>query len=214
MGGRGSYSAIRKRERVRTEGGRSGQRTPHPMDMEQFIGQTLRQIEDRIRSLDHEELFVFDSNGEIVGAYRGDEKSVSFPASFLLKEGAVVTHGHPKGVEGFGATFSPQDVLNFAASEWAEHRAVASGPNELNYIMRRTVKTTLDDSKALYKRVQKDAPGLERQMRNEASKAMRRGELTDVAKRQIYTGVLSRYWKRVLPEYNFEYIARKDPYAY
>ena len=191
--------------------GRRGQRVPRPMDISQFQGWTLQQVEDRIRNLDHEELFVFDRDGNIVAAYRGNANSVAFYHDELMRDGATVTHGHPKGSEGYGGTFSPQDVLNMAASDWAEHRATASGQGEMNYIMRRTSSTTSGNSSDLYARVSRDAPNLEAQMRAAANAA---GATTAPARRQIYVGVLDRYWRSVLPQYNFEYVKRKTAYNY
>ena len=148
MGGRGSWSATRKGTgNVKTQAGRGGQRVPKPMDVSDFKDMTLSQIEDRIRGLSHEELFVLDSDGKVIAAYKGNSDSVAFPHDDLLIEGATVTHGHPRGAEGYGGTFSPQDVLNMAASNWSQHRAAASGRDELNYIIRRTSKTTEDNSR-------------------------------------------------------------------
>lgn len=76
------------------------------MDVKQFQGMTLQEIEDRIRVLGHEELFVIGKDGSVLAAYRGNSNSVAFYSSDLMRRGATVTHGHPKGAEGYGATFS------------------------------------------------------------------------------------------------------------
>lgn len=213
MGGRGSYSATRRGlGDVRTTSGGTGQRNAHPMDVSDFEGMTLQQIEDRIRTLGHEELFVLDADGTVLAAYKGNSNSVAFSHSELLRDGATVTHGHPKVAEGYGATFSPQDVLNMAASNWAEHRAAASGKNELNYIIRRNASNTEKKSSDLYARVKKDMPGLEAEMRQQAQSASKK--LSATGRRQIYTGVLDRYYSEVLPEYGFDYITRKKGYNY
>lgn len=213
MGGRGSYSATRRGSGdVRTSSGGTGQRNAHPMDVSDFEGMTLQQIEDRIRKLGHEELFVLDADGTVLAAYKGNRNSVAFSRSELFRDGATVTHGHPKGAEGYGATFSPQDVLNMAASNWAEHRAAASGKNELNYIIRRNASNTEKKSSDLYARVKKDMPGLEAEMRRQAQSAGKK--LSATGRRQIYTGVLDRYYSEVLPEYGFDYITRKKGYNY
>lgn len=182
------------------------------MDVSQFQGMTLQQIEDRIRGLSHEELFVIGKDGSVLAAYRGNANSVAMPRSELLRDGVTVTHGHPKGAEGYGATFSPADVLNMASSNWAEHRAAASGRNELNYIIRRNQKNTDASSRALYNKVRNDAPRLEAEMRSRANAAGR--GLSAAARRQIYTGVLDRYWKETLPQYGFDYITRNKRYNY
>ena len=213
MGGRGSYSATRRGSGdVRTSSGGTGQRNAHPMDVSDFEGMTLQQIEDRIRILGHEELFVLDADGSVLAAYKGNRNSVAFSRSELFRDGATVTHGHPKGAEGYGATFSPQDVLNMAASNWAEHRAAASGKNELNYIIRRNASNTEKKSSDLYARVKKDMPSLEAEMRRQAQSAGKK--LSATGRRQIYTGVLDRYYSEVLPEYGFDYITRKKGYNY
>lgn len=213
MGGRGSYSATRRGSGdVRTSSGGTGQRNAHPMDVSDFEGMTLQQIEDRIRKLGHEELFVLDADGTVLAAYKGNSNSVAFSRSELFRDGATVTHGHPKGAEGYGATFSPQDVLNMAASNWAEHRAAASGKNELNYIIRRNASNTEKKSSDLYARVKKDMPSLEAEMRRQAQSASKK--LSATGRRQIYTGVLDRYYSEVLPEYGFDYITRKKGYNY
>lgn len=213
MGGRGSYSATRRGSGdVRTSSGGTGQRNAHPMDVSDFEGMTLQQIEDRIRKLDHEELFVLDKDGAVLAAYKGNSNSVAFFHDELMRDGATVTHGHPKGGEGYGATFSPKDVLNMAASNWAEHRAAASGKNELNYIMRRNSSNTAEKSRDLYNRVLKDQPKLEAEMVKQANEAGR--NLSAASRRQIYTGVLDRYYKQVLPQYGFDYITRKKGYNY
>lgn len=214
MGGRGSYSATRRGTGdVRTMSGGKGQRRARPMDVSKFQGMTLQQIEDRIRNLSHEELFVIDKDGTVLSAYKGNSNSVAFLHSELLRDGVTVTHGHPKGAEGYGATFSTQDVLNMAASNWAEHRAAASGRNELNYIIRRNSENTSQKSKELYDRIKNDEPVLKAEMKIEANKAGRTN-LSVSRKRQIYTGVLDRYYSEVLPKYGFDYITRKEGYNY
>ena len=216
MGGRGSWSQTRSKPgNVKTKPGRKGQRKAIPMDITQFQGMSLQQIEGRLRGLDHEELFILDKDGNVTAAYKGDADSVAFPAVHLLDEGATVTHGHPVGAEGYGGTFSFADVLNMAASDWREHRAVASGPNEMNYIIRRTAATTEQNSRDLYNRIIQDIPMLEQQIRmSEPRPGTSSRELTPARRRQIYTGILDRYYSEVLPQYNFEYISRNEPYNY
>ena len=213
MGGRGSWSATRKGTgTTRTSSGGSGQRTPHPMDVKQFQGMTLQEIEDGIRALGHEELFVIDKDGAVLAAYKGNKNSVAFYSSDLQRQGVTVTHGHPKGAEGYGATSSLQDVQNMAASNWAEHRAAASGKNELNYIIRRNSSNTEAKSKALYEKIRKDTPSIQAEIHSEANKAGK--NLSAASRRQIYTGVLDRYYSKTLPKYGFDYITRNKGYNY
>lgn len=213
MGGRGSYSSTRKGEgAVNTSSGRSGQRVPVPMDLNKFQGMTLQEIENRIRNLGHEELFVVDKDGSILAAYKGNANSVAFYRPELLRDGVTVTHGHPSGAEGYGATFSIQDVINMATSNWAEHRVAASGKNELNYIIRRNASNTEKKSSQLYERIQKDKTILQSKMQREQIRAGK--NISASAKRQMYTGVLDRYWKEILPQYGFDYVTRKEVYNY
>lgn len=213
MGGRGSWSAVRKGTgATKTSQGNEGQRIPRPMDVSRFQGMTLQQIEDRIRNLNHEELFVIGKDGSIIAAYKGIENSVAFYQSELLRDGATVTHGHPKIAEGYGATFSARDVLNMAASNWSEHRAAASGKNEMNYIIRRNPSNTEKKSRALYNQVLKDMPALDAKMDELAKNAGK--NVSAASKRQIYTGVLDRYWSETLPKYGFDYVTRKKQYNY
>lgn len=211
MGSRGSYSSTRKRKTVKTSAGRKGQRNPNPMDTSQFEGKSLEEIEDGIRSLGHERLFVLGPDGKVLKAYDGKRDSVAFYASDLGARGATVTHNHPLGSERYGGTFSTRDVLNMASSDWGEHRAVAGGRGEFNYIMRRTSKTTAEDGKALYNRISKDTPMLDRRMKDAANRVK---GLSAEKKRQVYTGILDRYYKKTLPQYNFEYITRGKAYKY
>lgn len=211
MGGRGSWSATRRRQNVST-GGSHGQRVPKPMDVAQFQGMSLQQIEDRIRGLDHEELFAIDKDGRVIQAYKGNSDSVAFYASLLSEPGITVTHGHPKGAEGYGGTFSIKDIKNMASSDWAEHRASASGKGEMNYIARRTSKTTEKNSRDLFNQVTKDTPELNRRYNEAAAKV--KGSLSASRRRQIYTGILDRYWAETLPKFNFEYVTRSRPYKY
>lgn len=206
-----SYSGYQKRKNVNTGGGRHGQRQPHPMDVDKFQGMTLQQVEDRIRGLSHEELFVIDENGKIIAAYHGNNDSVAFPTALFSIPGVTVTHGHPRGLEGYGGTFSPKDIQNMAVSTWSEHRAAASGKGEFNYIVRRTSKTTRQNSTDLYNKITRDIPSLNRQMVQAANDA-RSKNLSASSLRQIYTGILDRYYSNVLPKYNFEYISKNSRY--
>lgn len=185
---------------------------PHPMDVSQFQGMTLQEIEDRIRGLNHEELFVVGPDGKVVAAFRGNGNSVAFTRDELLRAGATVTHGHPKGGEGYGGTFSPQDVLNMASSNWTEHRAAASGRGELNYIIRRNSSNTPKKSEALYKQLSRDMPSLDAEIRRQAKDAGK--NLSAARRRQIYTGVLDAYYKKTLPKYGFDYVTRNKGYNY
>lgn len=209
--GHSTYSASRKKTSGSRSTGRGGGKA-RPMDLAQFSGMGLKEIEDYARHLDHEEKFIFDKDGNLLRAYKGGRSSVSFNHGDLFIDGAVTTHNHPGAGEGYGGTFSPADIMNFASSDWAETRAVASGQGEYNYIARRTANTTRQNSIDLYNRVNRDRADIQQRLVEAARNAP--SNLSTTAKRQIYTGVIARYWAEVLPQYNFEYIARRSAYDY
>ena len=143
---------------LKNEGGKTGG-APRPIDISNYAGWTLEQTEDRLRGLNHEELFVFDENDQLIEAYKGYATSVSFPRELFDKEGITVTHGHPKSQADFGGTFSWADIDNMLNSKWAEHRATAGGQGEMNYIMRRTAKA---DPQGLRNQINKDYPTIDK----------------------------------------------------
>lgn len=218
MGGRGSsYSKQKFIDWLSHEGTGSG-KPPQPIDISKFQGQSLEQVEARLRVLKHEELFVFDEKGTLVEAYKGGADSVAFPTDLLQRPGVTVTHGHPKGAQDFGGTFSFADMKNMLTSQWAEHRATASGRGEMNYILRRTAKA---DSKGFYNRINRDYKRLEAKIDaawdkgyNEAKAKGVPAHLAIRAARQRSVGVLNRYYKTTAAQYGYEYVTRKDPYHY
>ena len=146
----------------------NGTARAQPIDIRKYQGKSLEAIEGRIRRLKHEELFAVNQRGEIIAAYKGRSTSVSFPVSLLEEEGITVTHGHPKGYEEFGGTFSFADIHNMLESKWQEHRATASGQGEMNYIMRRTKQA---DPQGLRNRINKDYLALKKKSRDAYQKA-------------------------------------------
>lgn len=189
------------------------------MDVSKFAGMSLQQIEERIRNLNHEELFVLDKDGKVVAAFKGNKDSVASPLDILTKyPNATVTHGHPKSAADFGGTFSLNDVYNMTNSNWKEHRATASGKGEMNYIMRRTSKS---DSAGLRSKIQNDEQKILNTFVKTYSKgyneADRKG-LTGTARnryaRQKGVGTLNAYYKKTFEQYGFEYITRKTEYKY
>ena len=217
MGGRGaSFGGGGSFQKQLLGGGGGG--TVKPMNISSMGNMTLQSAEERARSKNHEELFVFDKNGKLVAAYKGNATSVAFPSSELSRQGATVTHGHPKGDSNFGGTLSFADVGNMLRSNWGEHRATASGQGEMNYIMRRTSKS---DSQGLMKQMLKDAPKLESKFRSEYrsryNSLRAAGKSEPQAKheaRQKAVGMINRYYKNTMPKYGFEYVTRKNPYPY
>lgn len=191
---------------------------PDPIDIKPFEGQTLQQIESRLRVLKHEELFVFDKDGKIIEAYKGDKKSVCFYSSVRDYEGATVTHGHPKSAKNFGGTFSFADMANMLQSKWAEHRATASGQGEMNYILRRTDKA---NPKRFYDQINRDYVRLNdsigKAWDSSFQSAIAEGKNRKVAiheARQQAVGVLNKYYKDTASKFGYEYITRKKEYEY
>lgn len=163
-------------------------------------------------------LFVFDENNRIIEAYKGDKVSVSFPDYLQEQEGLTVTHGHPKGHEDFGGTFSWADVDTMLDSKWAELRATASGQGEMNYIMRRTANA---DPQGLRNKINQDFRRIDtkwqqvyRDAYNQAvSSGKTKAQAGHIA-RQKGVGVLNAYYRRTFPAFGFEYVTRKEAYRY
>lgn len=190
-----------------------------PIDIDKFKGWTLSQVEARLRTLDHEELFVFDKKGRIVAAFRGGKHSVPIPPGLKDIKNVVVTHGHPTvNVGGYGGTLSFADMGVMLNSKWAGFRATASGKGELNYIMRRGRKA---DPKAFLDQIDADKRALSTKATktyNAAYKeALANGKSQKAAifiARQKQVGLFHAYYKENAAKYGFEYVARKDPYEY
>lgn len=192
--------------------------TPVPIDINEFQGQTLEQIERRLRNLEHEELFVFDKDGKIIEAYRGNKNSVCFRGEVIDYQDATVTHGHPKAAANFGGTFSFADMKNMLKSKWAEHRATASGQGEMNYILRKTGNA---NPQGFYNQINRDYTRLKETMSDtwdiSYHGAVKEGKSTKIARheaRQKTVGVLNKYYKETAPKFGYEYITRKTEYEY
>lgn len=220
MGGRGSGSGLKGDDPTFDwlgQANRSKGDKIKPIDIKKYQGQSLQQIEGRIRNLAHEELFAIDREGKIIAAYKGGATSVAIPRNLLKEEGITVTHGHPKGYQEYGGTFSFADVSNMLNSKWQEHRATASGQGEMNYIMRRTENS---DPEGLRNRINRDYPDLKRQEREAyketylREKEARGKKQASHAARQAQVGVLNAYYKETFPQYGYEYIVRKTDYQY
>ena len=218
MGGRGSNfgGGGDFTKQLLGQGGGTGQL--QPLDISKMGNMTVQQAEERARSKNHEELFIFDENDKLVAAYKGNANSVAFPSSELSRQAATVTHGHPVGTSDFGGTLSFTDVGNMLRSNWQEHRATARGQGEMNYIMRRTGKS---DSQGLMNQMLKDAPKVESSFKSEykrtydSLKAAGRSEAQARHEaRQKAVGQINRYYKNTMPKYGFEYITRKKGYDY
>jgi len=217
MGGRGAeYDKGKLIDHLKGEG--IGKGTPVPMDIEQFKGMSLQQIEARIRTLKHEELFVLDKGGNVVAAYKGDSNSVAFPENLRYEKGATVTHGHPKSAAEFGGTFSFADMKNMLTSKWTEHRATASGQGEMNYILKRTGRA---NAKGFYDQINRDytklVSGLSKTYDKAYNTAKTKGANTKAAMhvaRQSAVGTLNQYYKKTAGKFGFNYVTRKEAYEY
>lgn len=225
MGGRGAGSGISGSDHdiqkiidwLDGEGQPKAKSKVNPINIEQYKNQSLEKIEKRLRILEHEELFAFDGNGELIAAFKGSKDRVAFPADLLNIQDATVTHGHPKGVAEFGGTFSFADINNMLKSNWKEHRATASGQGEMNYIMRRTERA---DPQGLRDKINKDYQQLRKSISDtykmEYKKALESGTRKHAVHiaRQMAVGILNAYYKDTFNQYGYEYIARKKDYRY
>lgn len=165
MGGRGSFSGLNATI-DEVLGVNSGSGKVKEIDSDQFG--SLRDTEDVIRKKSREVLVVFDEQGKAIKAYQGNNTSVAFPVAEAKKwKGLTVTHNHPKGMEGFGGTFSWADMSNATVFEFGVHRAVASGQGEKNYIL---VAGKNARPMELNKRIAHDIPWLRKKMRGEVEK--------------------------------------------
>lgn len=216
MASRGASSGIKKINDWLSGENKGGK--VRPMDISKFDGYTLEQVENRLRNLKHEELFVFDENGKIIAAYKGNASSVEFPSSIQNVKGATVTHGHPKGAAEFGGTFSYADMKNMLDSQWKEHRATAAGQGEMNYILRKGKNA---NAKGFYNRLDADYPKMKASISKKYSdvyaREKKKGTSVKQAEhiaRQEAVGTLNAYYKKTASEYGYEYVNRKKKYKY
>lgn len=217
MGGRGASSGA-KRAAVRlTSPSVSGSKS-YPVDTSNLKDKTLQGVENRIRRLQHEEAFIFGKDGQVIAGVSGGNSSVGIPNNWKAIDGATVTHGHPTGRLNFGGTLSMADAKMMASTNWAEMRAAATGQGEYNYILRRTSHS---DNAGLQSRIASDKSVMETRIKSEYqtaySNAIKAGKSNASALHlaaQKATGIMDTYWKKVLPQYGFEYIKRNSYYTY
>lgn len=217
MGGRGSFSGLGKTidDVLGTSEGNGGKVSE--IDTGQFG--TLEDTENRIRARKREVLVVFDTEGRAVKAYQGDSKSVAFPVEEAKKwKGFTVTHNHPKGIEGFGGTFSFADMRNATVFEFGSHRAVAAGQGEKNYILKAGNNARPME---FNRRIASDIPWLKEKMKEavrEVKKEYNRGQNNGKYKnyghalhiaRQKTVGVLNSYYRETAEQYGYTYRTQK-----
>lgn len=214
MGGRGSFSKLGKTiDDVLGVSSDTGK--VEEIDTAPF--KTLDQTENLIRNKKREVLVVFNENGEAIKAYQGDAKSVAFPVAEAQKwKGCTVTHCHPKGIEGFGGTFSFADMRNATIFEFGSHRACAAGQGEKNYILRTTNKARPME---FNRRIAADIPWLRERMHEEVRNVKKAyhdktGDFKNYAHalhvaRQRSVGFLNRYYRQTAEEYGYVYRTQK-----
>ncbi|WP_270207981.1 hypothetical protein [Eggerthella lenta] len=114
MGGRGSWSATAKGERIGKSGGRAG--TPSekiPASQFQTIdgnrvskSATFANVEKQIAAHTYETGVIVDGQGFVLAARKGGKNSVNFGSDSGKVKGNIVTHNHPSGA----AAFSVADI--------------------------------------------------------------------------------------------------------
>lgn len=163
---------------------------------------TLQNI-DRVRfnDLNHEQLFVVDSQGFVLKGYDGDKGSVSFDVSSAETwTGLTVTHRHP---DEFGGTFSVPDITNMIRFNWGCHEA---STNEGRYIMKPTRKA---DGPGLLKALKAALPGIERRMKL-VGKGLENQHFHSkkeyiTANRKAQLEVIHNWYKINFPQYGYIY---------
>lgn len=215
MGGRGSFSGLLQTIDDVLGVGDAKKGSVKEIDTTKF--ETLDQTENLIRRRTREVLVVFDREGKAVKAYQGDATSVAFPVEEAKKwKGMTVTHNHPKGAEGFGGTFSFEDMRNATVFEFGSHRAVASGQGEKNYVL-----SAGENARPMEfnRRIAADIPRLRQLMREEAirvrdefkngsKKYKNYGHALHIA-RQKSVGVLNSYYRKTAEQYGYVYRTQK-----
>ena len=217
MGGRGSFSGLLKTidDVLGINSGVKG--VVKEISVEPFLN--LEQAEELIRRRKKEVLIVFDNTGQAIKAYQGGRHSVAFPVDEAIKwKGFTVTHNHPGGVhmEGFGGTFSFEDMRNATVYEYGSHRAVAAGQGEKNYILRagpdarpmELNRRIAADIPALRERMREVAKNVEKEYSQKSEKYKNYGHAVHVA-RQKSVGVLNSYYREVAEQYGYIYRAQK-----
>lgn len=212
MGGRGSFSGL-----TRTIDDVLGSGNKHANVVELDVSKfgNLYETEDMIRNKRKEVLVVFDKNGTALKAYKGDSGAVAFPKAEAEKwEGLTVTHNHPKGMQGFGGTFSVEDMRCITTFRFGSLRAVASGHGEHNYILQARQDANY---MGFNRRMATDIPMLDQKMKNEvlkvkedyqAGKYKNYGHAVHIA-RQRSVGILNAYYRKIADEYGFTYRTQK-----
>ena len=131
MGGRGSWSATAKGERIGGGGGSAGSPSEKiPASQFQTIDgnrvskrATFSNVEKRIAEHTYETGLIVDSQGFVLAAYKGGKNSVNFGSDSKKIKGNIVTHNHPSG----SAAFSVADIASTGAYGGIGIRATTKG---------------------------------------------------------------------------------------
>lgn len=195
---------------------------------------TLQQTEEYLRTLDHEEAYVFDANNKMMYGLVGGKDSVGIPKEIMDLQGVTVTHSHPTGDAGFGGTLSINvrknpitgkneisgDIPVFARAGWKEMRATASGRGEMNYILRKganaRAQTFSNVMKGRMNTLERNMSSTYQKTISQLRKAGNTKSLATIRTeaRQKSVGILNKAYKKTAAKYGIEYITRKTPYNY
>lgn len=131
MGGRGSWSATAKGERIGKSGGSAGAPSEKiPASQFQTIDgnrvskkATFSNVEKRIAEHTFETGLIVDNQGFVLAAYKGGKNSVNFGSDSGKIKGNIVTHNHPSGA----AAFSVADIASTGSLGGIGIRATTKG---------------------------------------------------------------------------------------
>lgn len=94
----------------------------------QKMARNITLAEGTIRNNRDESMFVFSSDGDLVGTFAGKGPRVEYDAS-KVPENSIITHNHPRsigqnGVKAIGNSFSRADIVSAVSTNAKEIRAV------------------------------------------------------------------------------------------
>lgn len=168
----------------------------------------LSEMESRIRrNANHEEMVIYDPEGNMISHTKGDQTSVAPPRGLKTLENHTVTHNHPTWrfgpddprLEGRG--FSSPDLTFAAANKLKEMRAVGPGksysvkpgPNGWGNPVLDVVPTYAEKSLEVHQEMQAK---------------IRKGEITAEQAEQDFQGEIA---KRVAKELGWKYSEKSTP---
>lgn len=203
MGGRGiNYTGKSLVKRM------LGGRKPdyRPIDVALFGG--LKSAETVIRKLDREHALVYgkDIAEPPIGASVGTAHSVALPPNADM--GTVITHNHPN--KGWGGTFSYADIA--AATTWND-MGIRAAAKEGTYYLKPGKGA---DPYHLARALETSLPVLQSRMNSHNQELLDRvaqGKITNKQaksmQRQVMTGVMHRFYKRIAEQNGYIYGRQK-----